>query len=119
MDSLKYELAMWECAKTQNSKAFSELVDKDALMVCGGVRMSGAEYAEIIGIFDLKSYTVTDFSEIVKTDTLCQLCYKIETKVNNPENADLEGVFNISSTWHKTASGWKLIFNMDSRIYSE
>lgn len=119
MDSLKHEIAMWECALSQNSEAFLNLVEEDALMVCGGVRMTGAEYAEIIGIFDLKSYNVTDFSEIVKTDTLCQLCYKIETKVNNPENADLEGIFNITSTWHKTASGWKLIFNMDSRIFFE
>lgn len=33
-----------------------------------------------------------------------------------PENQDLAGRFHITSTWKKS-DNWKLIFNMDSRIY--
>lgn len=32
------------------------------------------------------------------------------------ENAELEGIFHITSIWKKTSDKWKLIFNMDSRI---
>ncbi|MBQ7926632.1 MAG: hypothetical protein IJ335_10125 [Lachnospiraceae bacterium] len=47
MNAKELEIAMWEAAKNRNAKAFLEIVDKDAVMVCGGFRCSGADYAEI------------------------------------------------------------------------
>ena len=39
------EVSMWESAKNRNPEAFLNLVSKDAVMVCGGYRCSGREYA--------------------------------------------------------------------------
>lgn len=37
------EEMMWEAAKNRDSAAFLALVDENAVMVCGGARLSGAE----------------------------------------------------------------------------
>ena len=42
------EIKMWEAAKANNSENFLKLVDENAIMVCGGYRCTGREYAEII-----------------------------------------------------------------------
>lgn len=53
---------------------------------------------------------------IEETESLCQIHYVIDLTVGDRKNADLEGVFHITSTWKKDSDKWKLIFNMDSRI---
>lgn len=116
MDIEKYEWEMWEAAKERNAAKFSTLVEADAVMVCGGYRCSGAEYSEIIKEFDIKAYNIWDFEKVFETDSLCQVHYMIETKVNSEENRDLEGAFHITTTWKRTGNEWKVIFNMDSRV---
>lgn len=116
MDFKELEISMWEAAKTRDSNAFLDVVDRNAIMVCGGFRCSGLEYAEIIKEFDLAEYEITDFEIVAETKDISQIHYVINTKVADKKNADLEGVFHITSTWKKFESGWKLIFNMDSRI---
>ena len=39
------EVRMWEAAKHRDPEAFLEVVSPDAVMVCGGQRCAGAEYA--------------------------------------------------------------------------
>lgn len=117
MNMMKYETKMWEAAKNKNSKAFLEIVDKDAVMVCGGFRCSGGEYAEIIKEFDVAQYQISNFETVAETVELVQVHYVIETAVSDETNKDLEGTFHITSTWKRMGSAWKLIFNMDSRIY--
>ena len=43
------EEKMWRAAQARDKAAFLELVDENAVMICGGFRCSGADYAEIIG----------------------------------------------------------------------
>ena len=62
-----YETSMWEAAKNRDTASFSDLVDSNAVMVCGGYRCSGREYAEIVAVFDCKSYAIEHF-EIVNQD---------------------------------------------------
>ncbi|MGN0643163.1 MAG: nuclear transport factor 2 family protein [Huintestinicola sp.] len=112
----KYETAMWEAAKNRDAKAFLELVDGDAVMVCGGYRCSGAEYAAVVSEFDIASYDITAFETVAELAELCQVHYVISTKVSDLRNKDLEGTFHITSTWKKTNGNWKLIFNMDQRV---
>ena len=112
----EYELSMWEAAKNRDVDAFLQVVNQDAVMVCGGYRCTGAEYAQIIREFDIAEYKISEFEVIAKTETLCQIHYVIETTVSEEKNKDLEGKFYITSTWEKNADAWKLIFNMDSRI---
>ena len=50
------ETQMWEAAANRDSKGFLRLVDENAVMICGGYRCSGAEYAAVIGEFDCCSY---------------------------------------------------------------
>ncbi len=115
MDIKEYEIRIWEAAKSRNVQAFSALVEKDAVMVCGGFRCSGADYTGLIQDFDTASYEIKHFEVIYETADLCQVHYIISTKAANEKNKDLEGTFHITSTWKRTGDTWKLIFNMDSR----
>lgn len=116
MDIREYEVYMWEAAKKQDAQAFLEVVEQDAVMVCGGYRCSGADYAKIIKEFDLAEYEIKGFEIVLETDDICQVHYIISTVVSDEHNKDLEGKFHITSTWKKTDDKWKLVFNMDSRI---
>lgn len=116
MEIKHLELSMWEAAKNRDAAAFLQVVAGDAVMVCGGYRCSGAEYAQFIAEFDVAEYETTGFETIFKTDDICQVHYVISTKVSDKKNLDLEGRFHITSTWKRFGNLWKLIFNMDSRI---
>lgn len=110
------EIKMWNAAKSRDSQAFLEVVDEKAIMVCGGFRCSGADYAEIIKEFDIAQYKISHYEVIEETESLCQTHYVIDLAVSDRKNADLEGAFHITSTWKKFSDKWKLSFNMDSRI---
>lgn len=116
MNILELENQMWLAAKNRDPQVFSQVVDEAAVMVCGGYRCSGAEYAEIIKEFDVAQYEIFGFEVIAQSEELCQVHYVIETVVADERNKDLEGKFHITSTWKKKGGAWKLIFNMDSRI---
>lgn len=111
------ERAMWEAAKNKSRADFLNLVDENALMICGGFRCSGKEYANIIEDFDLAEYEISDFEIVAETETIVQVHYSIETKVSDKKNSDLAGKFNVTSTWKNSGEKWKLVFNMDSRIF--
>lgn len=110
------ETAMWEAAKARSAEDFLRLVDENAVMVCGGFRCTGAQYAEIIGEFDIAHYEISNFEIVAEDQNLCQVHYVIKTAVSEERNADLAGVFHITSTWRKNGEGWRLVFNMDSRV---
>ena len=116
MNIQELEIKMWEAAKNRDSETFLEVVDKSAVMVCGGFRCSGADYAEIIKEFDVAQYRISDYEIIEETESLCQNNYMIEIVVADRKNTDLEGIFHITSTWKLIDGVWKLVFNMDSRI---
>ena len=65
MNIMELELAMWDAAKDRNATAFLEVVDETAVMVCGGFRCSGYEYAQIIKEFDVSQYQILNFEIIV------------------------------------------------------
>lgn len=92
---------MWEAAKANNSENFLKLVDENAIMVCGGYRCTGREYAEIIKMFDCKNYEITDFEIVAESNNFIQVHYIIKTEINNEESKDLAGKFHITSTWVK------------------
>ncbi len=116
MNIKEYEISMWEAAKNRDGAGFMELVDENAVMVCGGYRCTGAEYGEIVKDFDIASFEISAFEVIFQTEDICQVHYMIETKVTKEENKDLEGVFHITTTWKRYENKWKVIFNMDSRV---
>jgi len=117
MNIQELEIKMWEAAKNRDSETFLEVVDKSAVMVCGGFRCSGADYAEIIKEFDVAQYRISDYEIIEETESLCQNHYMIEIVVADRKNVDLEGIFHITSTWKLIDGVWKLVFNMDSNIH--
>ena len=116
-----YELEkkMWESAKNDDITAFSKLVSADAVMICGGYRCTGEQYAQFISDFGITDFEITDFEIILETDRVVQVHYIVKTIVDTEENEDLEGVFHVTSTWEKRGSDLKLVFNMDSRIMGE
>ena len=116
MNIHELEIKMWNAAKNRDSQAFLEVVDENAVMVCGGLRCSGAEYAAIIKEFDVAKYNISHYEVIEETESLCQIHYVIDLTVADRKNKDLEGVFHITSTWKRISDKWKMVFNMDSRI---
>ena len=85
-------------------------------MICGGYRCTGAEYAELISDFGISDFEITDFEVVHETDKTVQVHYIVKTTADTPENADLAGMFHVTSTWENRNSQWVLVFNMDSRI---
>lgn len=110
------ENEMWQAAKDGNKTEFAKLVSADAVMVCGGYRCTGTEYAEFIGDFGISDFEISNFEVVHETDKTVQVHYIVTTTADAPENADLAGKFHVTSTWEKRDSKWILIFNMDSRI---
>ncbi|MGN0508049.1 MAG: DUF4440 domain-containing protein, partial [Ruminococcus sp.] len=88
----EYETAMWDAAQNRDSEALSDLVDKNAVMVCGGYRCRGSEYSQIVKEFDIASFEISDFEIVLQTDDICQVHYIIVTKVSKVENIDLQQV---------------------------
>ncbi len=113
------ECLMWEAARCRDKSAFSRLVSSEAVMVCGGFRCSGAEYAEIISEFGMSEYVISDFKAVVQTESVVQVHYLIRIKEDRPENADLAGLFHVTSTWRNDDGRWQLVFNMDQRLMNE
>lgn len=113
------EQKMWKAAAGRDKEAFLQLVSPEVVMVCGGFRCSGADYAELIKDFGISSYGITNFETVAETEQLVQDHYIVKTIADSPETADLAGIFHITSTWAKKNSVWKLIFNMDQRIFDE
>lgn len=113
-----YENEMWQAAKNGDNAAFSQLVSAEAVMVCGGYRCTGTEYADLIGNFGISDYQISSFEIVLETDSIVQTHYIVKTAADNPVNSDLAGAFHVTSTWEKKDK-WRLIFNMDSRIMQE
>lgn len=63
------EEQMWKAACARDSAAFLKLVDSNAVMVCGGYRCTGAEYAQIISQFDCSAYEISGFETPAQTDS--------------------------------------------------
>ncbi len=114
--ALQHETAMWNAAVDCDRDAFLQQVAEDAMMVCGGHRCSGAEYAWLICDVGIGSYKISEYEVIHQSDTLIQVHYIVSATAKREEDADLAGLFHVTSTWQKREEGWKLIFNMDSRI---
>ncbi|MBQ7980769.1 MAG: nuclear transport factor 2 family protein [Oscillospiraceae bacterium] len=113
-----YELEnkMWQSAKDSDKNGFAKLVSADAVMVCGGFRCTGAEYAEFVSNFGISDFEITYFEIVHETDKTVQVHYIVTTTADALENADLAGMFHVTSTWTELNGEWKLVFNMDSRI---
>lgn len=119
MDSIfEYESKMWDAVINGSRGAFSELVPDDAVMVCGGMRCSGAEYAGLIGeLCGISSYDISGFEAVAETRDTVQVHYIVKTASDDPACADLAGAFHVTSTWIRRGDKWQLAFNMDSRIF--
>ncbi|MBQ5318176.1 MAG: nuclear transport factor 2 family protein [Oscillospiraceae bacterium] len=113
-----YELEnkMWQSARDKNKSEFAKLVSADAVMVCGGYRCTGAEYAEFVSNFGISDFEITGFEIVHETDKTVQVHYIVKTTADVPENEDLAGTFHVTSTWEKLNGEWVLVFNMDSRV---
>lgn len=110
------ENKMWQSAKDGDKTEFAKLVSADAVMVCGGYRCTGAEYAELVGDFGISGFEIAGFEIVHETDKTVQVHYIVKTTADTPENEDLAGTFHVTSTWEKRGGEWVLVFNMDSRI---
>jgi hypothetical protein len=113
------EYDMWKAASRRDEVAFKELVADDAIMICGGYRCLGAEYAEYIKDFYIVGYAISNEELIFTSEEAVQIHYIIDVKTENPESDDLGGVFHVVSLWKMKNNLWKLHFNMDSRIITE
>lgn len=113
-----YELekSMWDAAKNRNREGFLQIVSEDAVMVCGGFRCSGKEYADIISVFDCKSYSMEHFEIVNQDEKSVQVHYVILVEFCNEENKDLAGAFHVTTTWKCINESWKVVFNMDQRV---
>lgn len=118
-DIYELEKLMWNAAKNRDKESFLTVVSEEAVMVCGGYRCTGKEYAEIIAEFDCKAYEIDHF-EIVNEDcNSTQVHYVIDLTVEDLRNSDFAGKFHVTTTWNKKEDKWKVVFNMDQKIVGD
>lgn len=113
---IQLEYKMWEAALHQDVVGFKELVLPDAVMICGGYRCLGNEYADLIAGFNISGYSISDMEVIHSGGSEVTLHYVIRTRAEDSEAQDLTGLFHVVSIWKRKNDAWNLIFNMDSRI---
>jgi len=116
-----YELErkMWDAAVSGDKASFLDIVSQNAVMVCGGYRCTGAEYAGFIGDFGVAAYEISDFEITAESDDINTVHYIVRTHADRPESGDMAGKFHVASVWKRTDGKWRLVFNMDSRIMGE
>ena len=107
-EALELENSMWKAAQNRDAEAFLKVVSAEAVMVCGGYRCSGKEYAEIIRMFDCKSYSIEGFEIVHQGNSSFQVHYILKMEVEKEENSDLAGTFHITTTWKFTDEGRKV-----------
>lgn len=115
-DALSLEHRMWKAAQNRDAAAFLEVVSPNAVMVCGGCRCTGSEYAEIVRMFDCKCYEIRNFEMVHEDERSFQVHYILQMEVGDKRNSDLAGTFHITTTWKCTDGVWNVVFNMDQRI---
>ena len=107
--ALALETKMWESAKNRDAYGFMEIVHPDAVMVCGGYRCTGKEYAEVISNFDCKSYRIDCFEIVCDGGNSFQVHYILKMEVEDMRNRDLGGSFHIMA-YACLTSQWKRSF---------
>ena len=110
------EERLWQAIQNRDAKAFPELVNEDAVMVRGGYRYTGAEYAGIIKDFNCKSYQIDRFEIVCNTAECVQTHYIVTLEAEEDSDQDLAGKFHITTSWRKKDGIWKVAFYMDRRI---
>lgn len=93
------EYEMWKAASKRDDVAFKELVADNAIMICGGYRYLGVEYAEYIKDFYINGYEIKNEEAIFSSEEAVQIHYVIDVKTELPETTDLGGVFHVVSLW--------------------
>ena len=88
---LALETRMRESAKNRDADGFLEIVQPEAVMVCGGYRCTGKEYAEIIRDFDFKSFRIDSFEIVHDGGNSFQVHYLLKMEVEDPHNRDPGG----------------------------
>lgn len=113
---IQLEHEMWEAALHQDVAGFKKLVLPEAVMICGGYRCLGNEYADFIADFSISGYAISNMEVIHLSDSEVTLHYVLRTQTEDGKALDLAGLFHVVSIWQKKTDSWNLIFNMDSRI---
>lgn len=113
------ERKMWDAAVSGDRTAFLDTVSQTAIMICGGYRCTGEEYAEFTADFGVSEYEISDFEITAQSDDTAAVHYIVRTRADRPENSDMAGKFHVASVWKKDNGKWQLVFNMDSRIMGE
>lgn len=113
---VQLEQSMWNAVLHQDIHAFQKLVSPDAVMICGGYRCLGAEYASLLPEFRISSYNILKYEVIHSGPAEVLLHCVVRVNAADETAKDLEGLFHVASLWKRCGEEWHLTFNMDSRI---
>ena len=104
---MQCEYEMWNSFLSRDRESFLQKVLEEAVMVCGGKRITGREYADIIEFVCIDRFEITD-PECVYDDANCiQVHYVVDITVNDNEFQDMAGKFNVTSGWKKDKETWR------------
>lgn len=112
MNFLSLENEFWEAARDKCAEKLLELISDNAVVISGGLRYSGRDYADHIRSAGVSDFSVHGFETVVLTDELRQNHYIVSIAASSENNA-ISGSFHITSTWKYFGGSWKLVFGMD------
>ncbi|EGD48960.1 hypothetical protein Cpap_3387 [Ruminiclostridium papyrosolvens DSM 2782] len=110
------EKKMWEAFASGNSASFGEIVSADAMMICGGFKEIGAEYARIVENVNISNYELSEFDVKVINPNVVLTNYIVKVDC---QDYTLAGTFRVSSLWINEDGNWKVVFNQDSNLVSQ
>ncbi len=110
------EKKMWEAFASGNSASFGKIVSADAMMICGGFKESGAEYAKIVENINLSNYELSEFDVKIINPNVILTNYIVKVDC---QDYTLAGTFRVSSLWINEDGNWKVVFNQDSNLVSQ
>ena len=110
------EHEMWEAGLRRDGGAFRRLISPNAVMICGGYRCGGSEYAEMVADFSISEYAIEQMEVVSASRDEVILHYLLRVAVDNSRDADLAGLFHVISVWKCAGGSWNLILNIDARI---
>ena len=87
------EREMWEAVLHRDGDAFRRLVSPNAVMICGGYRCGGSEYAEMVADFSISKYAIEQMEVVSASGDEVILHYLLRVAVDNSRDADLAGLF--------------------------
>ena len=115
------EKKFWQSMVDQDTDTALQMLDEPALMVSahGAMKFDHDGYRRMAeqGSMIVTGFELSDVEAVFPNDTTAILTYRVRQKVASRQNGESsEQEMNDTSTWVKTAEGWKCVMHTETPV---